>query len=74
MASIQDYPDAQKILARHGRKRLQLGSKAASGLRDETTSGSQSDREGDIELKVTEPDSDREMFFNSNDTRKKLIQ
>ena len=65
MASILDYPDAQRILSRHGRKRLQLGSKAASGLRDETTSGSQSDTDGDIQLKVTEPDSDREVFFNS---------
>lgn len=65
MASILDYPDAQRILSRHGRKRLQLGSKAASGLRDETTSGSQSDSDADIQLKVTEPDSDREVFFNS---------
>lgn len=56
MSSIRDYPDAQRILAKHGRKRLALGSKVASGPRDETTSGTQSDSE--IELKITRPDSD----------------
>ena len=56
MSSIRDYPEAQRILAKHGRKRLALGSKVASGPRDETTSGSNSDSE--IELKITRPDSD----------------
>ena len=56
MSSIRDYPDAQRILAKHGRKRLALGSKVATGPRDETTSGSNSDSE--IELKITRPDSD----------------
>ena len=61
MSSIHDYPDAQKILAKHGRKRLALGLKRNCGLRDETTSGSQSESE-EIELKLTRPDSEKSFF------------
>ena len=41
MAATRDYPDAQRILSKHGRKRLALGSRVNGGLRDETTSGSE---------------------------------
>lgn len=66
MSSIRDYPEAQRILAKHGRKRLALGSKVASGPRDETTSGSNSDSE--IELKITRPESDvsSQSLFDEN--------
>uniref|UniRef100_A0A7M5URE0 Cyclic nucleotide-binding domain-containing protein n=3 Tax=Clytia hemisphaerica TaxID=252671 RepID=A0A7M5URE0_9CNID len=69
MSSIRDYPEAQRILAKHGRKRLALGSIVAAGPRDETTSGS-SQSDSEIELKITRPDSDegscRSLFENGD--------
>lgn len=56
MSSITDYPEAQLILSKHGRKRLALESVDSPGLRDETTSGSPSDSD-EIEVTVTGPDS-----------------
>jgi hypothetical protein len=65
MSSIRDYPDAQCILAKHGRKRLALGSKAAEGPRDETTSGTQSDSEIEITRPDTEASSSRSLHQQS---------
>ena len=56
MSSITDYPEAQIILAKHGRKRLALELVDSPGLRDETTSGSPSESD-EIEVRVTGPDS-----------------
>ncbi|XP_057313112.1 cyclic nucleotide-gated cation channel alpha-3-like isoform X3 [Hydractinia symbiolongicarpus] len=64
MTSIRDYPDAQKILAKHGRKRLLLGSKFNNGPRNDTTSSSS---DSEIELKITRPDSEiSETYFTTN--------
>ena len=48
IASIKDYPVAQKILEKYGRKRLALGTKYCEGPRNENTS---SDTETEDEVK-----------------------
>ena len=39
MTSIADYPEAQLILSRHGRKRLHRETQDSPYLREDTTSG-----------------------------------